>query len=284
MEYVTLNNGLKMPILGFGVYQIPKDETKKCVLDALKSGYRLIDTAQSYKNEKEVGEAISESGIDRKEIFVTSKVWIDNYGYEKCKVSVLHSLEIMKLDYIDLMLLHQPFADYYGAYRALEELYEQGKVKAIGISNFMMDRVSDICLFDRKVIPAVNQMEVNPFNARFADQDNMNRYGVKMEAWAPFGEGRNNLFTNETLVNIGKKYGKSSAQVVLRWLIQREVIVVCKSVHLNRMMENIDVFDFILSADDMNLINSLDQRSSLFFDHQDPLMVERFDKMVKERR
>lgn len=284
MEYVTLNNGLKMPILGFGVYQITKDETKNCVLDALKSGYRLIDTAQSYKNEKEVGEAINESGIDRREIFVTSKVWIDNYGYEKCKASVLHSLEIMKLDYIDLMLLHQPFADYYGAYRALEELYEQGKVKAIGISNFMVDRVSDICLFDRKVIPAVNQMEVNPFNARFADQDNMNRYGVKLEAWAPFGEGRNNLFTNETLVNIGKKYGKSSAQVVLRWLIQRKVIVVCKSVHLNRMMENIDVFDFVLSADDMNLINSLDQRSSLFFDHQDPLMVERFDKMVKERR
>ena len=226
MEYVMLNNGLKMPVLGFGVFQISKDDTKKCVLDALKCGYRLIDTAQSYKNEKEVGEAIRESGIDRKEIFVTSKVWIDNYGYEKCKQSVLDSLEIMGLDYLDLMLLHQPFADYYGAYRALEELYEQGKVKAIGVSNFMMDRVSDICLFDRKVIPAVNQLEVNPFNARFKDQMNMDRYGVKMEAWAPFGEGRNNLFTNETLVSVGKKYGKSSAQVVLRWLIQREVIVI----------------------------------------------------------
>ena len=166
MEYVMLNNGLKMPVLGFGVFQISKDDTKKCVLDALKCGYRLIDTAQSYKNEKEVGEAIRESGIDRKEIFVTSKVWIDNYGYEKCKQSVLDSLETMGLDYLDLMLLHQPFADYYGAYRALEELYAQGKVKAIGVSNFMMDRLSDICLFDRKVIPAVNQLEVNPFNAR----------------------------------------------------------------------------------------------------------------------
>ena len=284
MEYVMLNNGLKMPVLGFGVFQISKDDTKKCVLDALKCGYRLIDTAQSYKNEKEVGEAIRESGIDRKEIFVTSKVWIDNYGYEKCKQSVLDSLEIMGLDYLDLMLLHQPFADYYGAYRALEELYAQGKVKAIGVSNFMMDRLSDICLFDRKVIPAVNQLEVNPFNARFKDQMNMNRYGVKMEAWAPFGEGRNNLFTNETLVSVGKKYGKSSAQVVLRWLIQREVIVVCKYVHLSRMMENIDVFNFVLSDEDMQLINSLNTNESLFFDHRDPLMVERFDKMVKDRR
>ncbi|MGN1343438.1 MAG: aldo/keto reductase [Traorella sp.] len=280
MEYVKLNNSVEMPILGFGVYQIPKEDTKRCVLDALKVGYRAIDTAQSYFNEKEVGEAVKESGIPREEIFITSKIWIDNYGYEKCKKSVLDSLEKMGLDYIDLMLLHQPFADYYGAYRALEDLYEEGKIKAIGVSNFYPDRLSDICLFERKIIPAVNQVETNPINAQYEAQKNMEKYGVHMEAWAPFGEGRNGLFENEILVNIGKKYNKSSAQVILRWLIQRGIIIACKSTHIERMQENFNVFDFELDDEDMDKIKELDQHNSLFFNHQDAAMVEWFDKMV----
>lgn len=284
MEYVKLNNGVKMPILGFGVYQIPKEETKQAVLDAIKVGYRLIDTAQSYFNEKKVGDAIKECGVDRKELFITSKVWIDNYGYEKCKASVLESLKKLQTDYIDLMLLHQPFADYYGAYRALEELYEEGKIRAIGVSNFYPDRLADICLFGRKVVPAVNQIETNPLHQREYDQEVMNKYGVKIEAWAPFGEGRNNMFSNPTLVEIGKKYNKSAAQVILRWLIQRGVIVVCKSTHLDRIKQNFDVFDFTLSKGDMEKIKKLDTGDSLFFNHQDPKMVEWFDNMVMVRR
>lgn len=284
MEYVKLNNGVEMPLISFGVYQIPKEDTKRCVLDAIKSGYRGIDTAQSYFNESEVGDAIVECGVPREEFFITTKVWIDHYGYEECKVSVEESLKKLKTDYLDLCLLHQPFSDYYGAYRALEELYAEGKIKAIGVSNFYPDRLTDICMFDRKVIPAVNQVEVNPFNAQWCAQENMEKHGVKMEAWAPFGEGRNNLFTNETLVSIGKKYNKSSAQVVLRWLIQRGVIVACKSTHIERMQENINVFDFELTEEDMNSIKTLDTSSSLFFSHNDPNMVEWFDKIVKERR
>ena len=284
MEYVKLNNGVKMPILGFGVYQIPKEETKQAVLDAIKVGYRLIDTAQSYFNEKEVGDAIKECGVDRKELFITSKVWIDNYGYEKCKASVLESLKKLQTDYIDLMLLHQPFADYYGAYRALEELYEEGIIRAIGVSNFYPDRLADICLFGRKVVPAVNQIETNPLHQREYDQEIMNKCGVKIEAWAPFGEGRNNMFSNPTLVEIGKKYNKSAAQVILRWLIQRGVIVVCKSTHLDRIKQNFDVFDFSLTKGDMEKIKKLDKGDSLFFNHQDPKMVEWFDNMVKVRR
>ena len=284
MEYVKLNNGIKMPILGFGVYQIPKSDTKRCVLDALKVGYRSIDTAQSYFNEKEVGDAIKESKIPREDIFITSKVWIDNYGYEKFRKSVLDSLNKMGLEYIDLMLLHQPFSDYYGAYRALEDLYEEGKVRAIGVSNFYPDRLSDICLFERKIIPAVNQVETNPFNAQYESQKNMEKYGVHIEAWAPFGEGRNGLFENETLINIGKKYNKTPAQVMLRWLIQRGVITVCKSTHVMRMKENFDIFNFLLSDEDMQEIKKMDTTNSLFFNHQDPKMVEWFDKMVKERR
>ena len=216
MEYVKLNNGVEMPILGFGVYQIPKEETKQCVLDALRVGYRAIDTAQSYFNEREVGEAIKESGIPREEIFITSKVWIDNYGYEKCKKSVLESLERLGVDYIDLMLLHQPFADYYGAYRALEDLYQEGKIRAIGVSNFYPDRLADICLFERKVLPAVNQVETNPMNQQIKAKEVMDKYGVRIEAWAPFGEGKNGMFTNEILKTIGDKYHKSVAQVILR--------------------------------------------------------------------
>ena len=284
MEYVKLNNGVEMPILGFGVYQIPAEDTKRCVLDAIKVGYRAIDTAQSYFNEEGVGEAIAECGIPRGELFITTKIWIDNYGYENCKKSVMESLSKLKTDYIDLVLLHQPFADYYGAYRALEELYQEGKIKAIGVSNFYPDRLSDICLFGRQVIPAINQVEVNPLNAQVEAQKNMEKYGVKMEAWAPFGEGRNGLFENETLVNIGKKYNKSSAQVMLRWLIQRGVIIACKSTHIERMEENFNVFDFELSKDDMEEINKLDTNNSLFFNHQDPKMVEWFDEIVASRR
>lgn len=284
MEYVKLNNGIEMPLISFGVYQIPKEDTKRCVLDAIKSGYRGIDTAQSYFNESEVGDAIVECGVPREELFITTKVWIDHYGYEECKASVEESLRKLKTDYLDLCLLHQPFSDYYGAYRALEDLYAEGKVKAIGVSNFYPDRLTDICMFGRKVIPAVNQVEVNPYNAQWFAQENMEKHGVKMEAWAPFGEGRNNLFTNETLVSIGKKYNKSSAQVMLRWLIQRGVIVACKSTHIERMQENINVFDFELTEEDMNSIKTLDTSNSLFFSHNDPNMVEWFDKIVKERR
>ena len=284
MEYVTLNNGVEIPILGFGVYQITKEETKKCVLDAIKVGFRAIDTAQSYFNEAEVGEAIAECGVPREELFITTKVWIDNYGYENCKKSVEESLKKLRTDYIDLVLLHQPFADYYGAYRALEELYEEGKIGAIGVSNFYTDRLTDICLFGRKIIPAINQVEVNPLNAQTLAQENMEKHGVKMEAWAPFGEERNGLFTNETLITIGKKYNKSAAQVMLRWLIQRGVIIACKSTHIERMEENFNVFDFELSADDIKEINNLDTGNSLFFNHQDPKMVKWFDKLVKSRR
>ena len=284
MEYVKLNNGVKMPILGFGVYQIPKEETKRCVLDAIKVGFRAIDTAQSYFNESEVGDAIKESSIPREEFFITTKVWIDNYGYEKCKESVLESLRKLKTDYIDLVLLHQPFSDYYGAYRALEDLYHDGKIRAIGVSNFYSDRLADICLFERDVIPAVNQVGTNPFNQQIKAQEVMEKYGVHIEAWAPFGEGKNNMFINETLKKIGNKYNKSVAQVILRWLIQRAVIIACKSTHIERMQENFNVFDFELSSEDMSEIKKLDSNNSLFFNHQDPNMVEWFDNMVKVRR
>ena len=284
MEYVKLNNGVEMPILDFGVYQIPREETKRCVLDAINVGFRAIDTAQSYFNEAEVGDAIKESGIPREEFFITTKIWIDNYGYEKCKASVEESLKKLKTDYIDLVLLHQPFSDYYGAYRALEELYEEGKIRAIGVSNFYPDRLADMCLFGRKVVPAVNQVETNPLNQQVKAQENMEKYGVHIEAWAPFGEGKNNMFSNPTLVEIGKKYNKSAAQVILRWLIQRGVIIACKSIHKERMEENFKVFDFELSNEDMEAIKALDTSDSLFFNHQDPSMVEWFDKMVYERR
>ena len=284
MEYVTLNNNVEMPVLGFGVYQIPQEETKKAVLDAIKTGYRLIDTAQSYFNEKEVGDAINECGVPREELFMTTKVWIDNYGYENCKKSLEESLEKLQTDYIDLVLLHQAFSDYYGAYRALEELYGEGKIKAIGVSNFNPDRLTDICLFGRKTIPTINQIEVNPFHQRIFDQENMEKYGVQIMAWAPFGEGKNNMFNNEVLVKIGQKYGKSAAQVILRWLIQRKVVTVSKSTHIERIKENFDVFDFELSDEDMEEIKTLDNKESLFFSFTDPSMVEWFDKMAETRR
>lgn len=222
--------------------------------------------------------------IKREEIFITSKVWIDNYGYEKCKESVLESMRKLKLDYIDLMLLHQPFADYYGAYRALEDLYEEGKLKAIGVSNFYPDRLADMCLFERKVVPHVNQVETNVFNAQYEAQENMKNFNVQIEAWAPFAEGKNNMFSNEVLKEIGKKYNKSVAQVILRWLTQRNVVALSKSTRIDRIEENFNIFDFKLSEEDMAKIKALDTKTSLFFSHTDPNMVKWFDETVKSRR
>ncbi len=283
MEYVTLNNGVKMPILGYGVYQVTKDECERCVLDALKAGYRSIDTAQSYFNEEEVGSAIKKSGIPREDIFLTSKVWIEHYGYESCKKSVEESLKKLQTDYLDLMLLHQPFSDYYGAWRALEDLYEEGKLLAIGISNFYPDRMVDIASFAR-IRPMVNQVETHPYNQQIAAKLYMDKYGVQIEAWAPFGEGRGGLFEDKALKEIGDKYGKTTAQVMLRWHIQRCVAVIPKSTHYERMKENFNVFDFKLSDSDMEIISALDKNESSFFSHYDPAMVEWFVKMVEERK
>ena len=283
MNYVTLANGVKMPQLGYGVYQVTKEECERCVLDALDVGYRAIDTAQSYFNEAEVGEAIAESGIDRKEIFLTTKVWIEHYGYEQAKESVLQSMEKLKTDYIDLVLLHQPFADYYGAYRALEDLYEEGKLRAIGVSNFYPDRLVDIASFAR-IKPMVNQIETHPFNQQIEGHEWLEKYGVIHEAWAPFGEGRGNMFTNPVLQKLGDKYNKTVAQVILRWQLQRGIVVIPKSTHKERMSQNLDVFDFTLTDEDMQDIAALDTKTSSFFSHQDPAIVEWFVKMEKERK
>lgn len=283
MEYITLSNGVKMPILGYGVYQIGKSDCKRCVLDALSVGFRHIDTAQSYFNEEEVGEAIKQSVIPRNEIFLTSKVWIEHYGYEECKKSVAESLKKLQTNYIDLMLLHQPFGDTYGAWKALVELYKEGKLKAIGVSNFGADRLVEFACFN-KVKPMVNQIETNPLCQQVEARKWLDKYGVAHESWAPFGEGRNNLFTDETLVKIGNKYNKSAAQVMLRWNIQRGVVVIPKSTHIERMKENFDVFDFMLTDEDMNKIAALDTKNSLFFSHYNPEMVEWFAKMVEERK
>lgn len=281
MQYLILNNGVKMPILGFEVHQIPPEKTKQAVIDAIDVGYRLIDTAQAYDNESEVGEAINECGVPREELFITTKVWIGNYGYDNCKASVLESLKKLGLDYIDLVLLHHPYSDYYGAYRALEDLYREGLVKAIGVSNFNPERLTDICLFGREVIPAVNQVEANPFNAQYIAQANMEKNGVQMEACEPFAEGNNDIFNNEILVRIAEKNNKTSAQVMLRWLIERSIVALCKSTHKGRMAENIDVFDFALDEEDMLEIMSLDKRKSMFFNHYDPEIVECFDEIVE---
>ena len=283
MEYVTLSNGVKMPILGYGVYQVTKDECERCVADALKAGYRSIDTAQSYFNEEEVGNAIVRSGIPREDLFITSKVWVEHYGYDACRASVLESLRKLQIEYIDLMLLHQPFSDYYGAWRALEDLYEEGKLRAIGISNFYPDRMVDIASFAR-IRPMVNQVETHPLNQQIEAKKWMDKYGVRIEAWAPFGEGRGGLFENEVLKAIGAKYSKTTAQVMLRWHIQRGVVVIPKSTHYERMAENLNVFDFALTDEDMTAITALDQKQSSFFSHYDPNMVEWFVNMVEERK
>ncbi len=283
MEYVTLSNGVKMPILGYGVYQVTKDECERCVLDALEVGYRSIDTAQSYFNEEEVGSAMKKSGIPRKEIFLTSKVWVEHYGYEATRKSVEESLRKLQTDYLDLMLLHQPFNDYYGAYRALEDLYHEGKLRAIGVSNFYPDRLVDLASF-AGIPPMVNQIETHVLNQRVEDHAWMAKYHVAHEAWAPFGEGRGGLFDNEVLKQIGVKHGKTAAQVMLRWNIQRGVIVLPKSTHKERMIQNLDVFDFTLTDADMSAIAGLDTKTSAFFSHYDPNMVEWFVKMVEERK
>ena len=274
MEYVTLNNGLKMPAVGFGVFQITDhNECVRVVLDAIESGYRLIDTAQSYGNEEAVGEAIAKISVPREELFITTKVWISHYGYEETKASIEDSLKKMNLDYIDLVLLHQPFKDYHSAYKALVDLYKEGKIKAIGVSNFYPDRLVDLCL-DTDVIPAVNQVEVNPFHQQDLALQYNKKYGVQLEAWAPFAEGKNGIFTNETLMEIGKKYHKSVGQLILRWLVQKGIVPLAKTVRKERMEENINIFDFELSQEDMDMISHLNQDTSSFFSHYDPATVE----------
>lgn len=282
METVILSNGVAMPKLGFGVFQIPKADTAQAVTSALHVGYRHIDTAQSYMNEVEVGQGIKESGVHRDDIFLTTKIWISNYGYEKTKQSVYTSLEKLQTDYLDLMLLHQPFGDYYGAYQALVELYKKGVLRAIGVSNFYPDRVVDISLFS-EMAPHINQVEVNPYFQQWNAQDVMKQYDVQMEAWAPFAEGRNGLFTNASLERIAKKHNRSVGQVVLRWLMQRDIVVLAKSVKRDRMIENLNSLDFTLDAEDMAVIKALDTNSSMFFSHQDPAMVAQFHRWIKER-
>ncbi len=280
---VTLSNGVTMPQLGYGVYQVTREECERCVTDALAVGYRHIDTAQSYFNETEVGAAIRKSGIPRKDIFLTTKVWIEHYGYDACRASVMQSLERLGTDYIDLVLLHQPFSDYYGAWRALEDLYVQGVLRAIGVSNFAPDRLVDLCSFSR-ISPMVNQVETHPHNQQAEAHEWMKKYGVQHEAWAPFGEGRGGLFTDPVISGIARKYGRSTAQVMLRWALQRGIVVIPKSVHKERMEQNFRVFDFALSDEDMATMTALDKKISSFFSHTDPNMVEWFVRMVEERK
>ncbi len=283
METMKLYNGVEIPANGFGVYQVSKEDCKESVLTALKTGYRHIDTAQSYFNESEVGEALKESDVPRKEIFLTTKVWIDNYGEGKTYDSVVESLKKLQTDYLDLILLHQPVGDYYAAYRDLEKLYEEGKVRAIGVSNFYPDRLVDLCMF-AKIKPMVNQIEVNVFNQQVEAKKWADKYGVVLEAWAPFAEGRNNMFHNEVLQAIGEKHNKSVAQVILRWLYQRGIVSLAKSVHEERIKENFDIYLFELDNDDMKKIETLDTKTSSFFSHQDPGIIEWFGQLIQERR
>lgn len=283
MMYATLSNGVKMPMLGYGVYQVSQDECERCVRDALEVGYRHIDTAQSYANEEQVGTAIATSGIDRSELFITSKVWLEHYAEGATRASVEESLRKLKTDYIDLMLLHQPFGDVFGAWRDLVELYEEGKVRSIGISNFYADRMVELCEFN-DFRPMVNQMERHPLNQNSELMEWEKKYGIVSEAWAPFGEGRGGLFGNHVLVDIAASHDKTTAQVMLRWNLQRGVAVIPKSVHRERMIENLNVFDFELSDKEMSAIAALDTRTSSFFSHADPKMVQWFAQMVEERK
>lgn len=276
MEYITLNNGVKMPILGYGVYQIENlKECERCVLDAIEVGYRSIDTAQTYGNEEAVGRAIKKCNVPREELFITTKVWISNAGYEKAKTSIEKSLKKLQLEYLDLVLIHQPFNDYYGTYKAMEEMYKRGKIRAIGVSNFYPDRLIDLIKFN-EVVPAINQVETHLFNQQVNAKEIMDKYGVQIESWAPFVEGHNNIFTNKTLKKVGNRYNKSTAQVALRYLIQRGIIVIPKTVHKERMIQNFDIFDFKLNEDDMNKIAKLDKGKSAFLSHSDPNIVELF--------
>lgn len=274
MQKVILNNGVEMPILGFGVFQIAdQNECEQSVYDAIMAGYRLIDTAASYLNEEAVGRAIKRSGVAREELFITTKLWVQDAGYERTKNAFKKSLERLQLDYLDLYLIHQPFGDVHGSWRAMEELYREGKVRAIGVSNFHEDRLIDLIIHN-EVVPAVNQVETHPFNQQIENSKFMKESNVQIESWAPFAEGKNNLFQNELLVSIAVKYNKSVAQVVLRWLTQREVVVIPKSVRKERIIENFNIFDFELRQEDMESITTLDTKQSLFFSHRDPEMVK----------
>jgi Aldo/keto reductases, related to diketogulonate reductase len=273
MEYVKLSNGIEMPVLGYGVYQVTPEECERCVLDALSVGYRSIDTAQAYFNEQNVGDAIRKSGIARRDLFITTKIWISNAGEEKAARSIDESLRKLQSDYIDLLLIHQPFGDYYGTWRAMEKAYADGKVRAIGVSNFYPDRFIDLAE-NSEIKPMVNQVETHVFNQQAEAQKIMKKYGTQIMSWGPFAEGRNGLFSNPVLAGIGEKYGKSVAQVALRYLIQQNVVVIPKSTHIERMRQNFDVFDFTLSPEDMTAIAALDKGESLFFSHYDPKTVE----------
>ncbi len=276
MQTVTLNNGVKMPIIGFGVYQIPDaEECENAVYEALMAGYRLIDTAAGYLNEGAVGRAIKRSGVPREELFITTKLWIQDAGYESAKLAFAKSLNKLQLEYLDLYLIHQPFGDYYGAWRAMEDLYREGIIKAIGVSNFMPDRLMDLIVHN-EIVPAVNQVETHPFYQQIESAAFMKEQGVQHQSWAPFAEGLNNMFGNEVLTSIAEKHNKSVAQVVLRWLVQREVVAIPKSVRKERIVENFDIFDFELSADDIEQISALDTRESLFLSYHDP----KFAKML----
>ncbi|MEH2396391.1 aldo/keto reductase [Nostoc sp.] len=274
MQKVVLNNGLEMPILGFGVFQMTDlEECERSVSDAIKIGYRLIDTAASYGNEEAVGKAIQKSGVARDEIFITTKLWIQDADYESTKKAFQRSLDKLRLDYLDLYLIHQPYGDVYGAWRAMQELYREGRTKAIGVSNFYPDRLIDLIIHN-EVVPAVNQIETHPFNQQIETQKFLQENKVQIESWGPFAEGKNNIFSNELLLSIAGKYQKTVAQVILRWLTQRGVVAIPKSVRTERMVENFNIFDFELSPEDMNAIISLDTNKSNFFDHRDPDMVK----------
>jgi 2,5-diketo-D-gluconate reductase A len=280
MNYVTINNGLKMPILGFGVFQIPDPvECERCVIDAIDTGYRLIDTAASYLNEEAVGKGIKNSGVAREDLFVTTKLWVQDTGYESTTLAIEKSLRRLQMDYLDLYLIHQPFGDVHGSWRAMEDAHREGKLRAIGVSNFHPDRLMDIIAFN-EVPPAVNQVEVNPFHQQVESVTFMRENGVQAEAWAPFAEGRNNLFHNEVLTAISAKYGKSVGQVVLRWLVQRDIVALAKSVRRERMVENLNVFDFMLDDNDLTSIATLETGISSFFSHRDPAIV----KWMRERK
>ncbi|SFB36399.1 Aldo/keto reductase [Lentibacillus halodurans] len=280
MQTVTLNNGVKMPIIGFGVYQIPDaEECENAVYEALMAGYRLIDTAAGYLNEEAVGRAIKRSGVSREELFITTKLWIQDAGYESTKLAFAKSLKKLQLDYLDLYLIHQPFGDYYSAWRAMEDLYREGKIKAIGVSNFLPDRLMDLIVHN-EIVPAVNQVETHPFYQQIESAAFMKEQGVQHQSWAPFAEGRNNMFGNEVLTSIAEKHNKSVAQVVLRWLVQREVVVIPKSVRKERIVENFDIFDFELDAEDMERISTLDRRESLFLSYHDPEVARNMGELT----
>ena len=275
MKHIELNNGVEMPILGFGVFQVRDAEVcERSVYEAIQTGYRLIDTAASYLNEDAVGRAIKRSGVTREELFVTTKLWIQDAGYERTKKAFEKSLHRLQLDYLDLYLIHQPFGDVYGSWRSMEELYREGRIRAIGVSNFQPDRIMDLIIHN-EVVPAVNQIETHPFNQQIETQKFLQENNVQIESWGPFAEGKNNIFQNELLLSIAGKYRKSVAQVILRWLTQREVVVIPKSVRKERIVENFNIFDFELSPEDMDAIISLDTKVSSFFDHRDPEIVKR---------